>query len=254
MQITDKKYFDLYCQQIGHRIKSLINKFDFSDNTIDLGYSNQAAAVFSSNIEGNSIDLNSYMNYQLSKEKFKTTKEIEEIENLVKTYNFGQSNSLTETNFLEGHKICSETLLIKSKRGKYRTKKVAVFGPRGLIYLAIEPEFVPETMIFFQDIESLLKQHTSVAEAFYFASLVHLKFAHIHPFMDGNGRAARLLEKWFQSEKLGPQFLKIPSEKYYWDHRDEYYANINQGVNYYELNYDLCLPFLAMLPNCLRIK
>ena len=253
MQITDKKYFDQYYEQIGHRIQNLISKFDFSDHSIDLDYSTQASTVYSSNIEGNSIDLNSYMNYQLSKEKFKPIKEIDEIENLVAAYKLAQSSSLTEANFLACHKIFSETLLLKSKRGKYRSEQVAVFGQRGLVYLAIEPEFVPETMkTFFQDIESLLKQDTSVAEAFYFASLVHLKFAHIHPFMDGNGRAARLVEKWFLSEKIGKHLWKIPSEKYYWDHCDEYYANINLGVNYYELNYDLCLPFLAMLPNSLK--
>jgi Fic family protein len=33
--------------------------------------------------------------------------------------------------------------------------------------------------------------------------LIHLRLAQIHPFRDGNGRAARLIEKWFVAEKLG---------------------------------------------------
>ncbi|MBN1116921.1 MAG: Fic family protein [Bacteroidales bacterium] len=37
---------------------------------------------------------------------------------------------------------------------------------------------------------------------FYFASLIHLRFAHIHLFRDDNGRAARLIEKWFVAEIL----------------------------------------------------
>lgn len=98
----------------------------------------------------------------------------------------------------------------------------------------------------------LLADKLALAETFYFASMSHLIFAHIHPFTDGNGRAVRLLEKWFLAEKLGEQYWKIPSEKYYKDHQTEYYENINLGINYYELNHDKCIPFLMMLPNCFK--
>lgn len=58
MQITEKKYFSDYHKQIGHKIDSLIERFDFNAHAIDLGYATQAAAVYSSNIEGNTVDLN----------------------------------------------------------------------------------------------------------------------------------------------------------------------------------------------------
>ena len=255
MKITDKKYFLEYYDQIGHEIQSFIDNFNFSDLHVNLGYATQASAVYSSNIEGNSIDLNSFMNYKLSQEMFKPTKEIEEIENLITAYKFAQNNKLNESNFLECHKILSKTLLIKSKRGKYRIEKVGVFGETGLVYLAIEPELVQERMkIFFQNIDILLKRELSIEESFYFASIIHLIFVQIHPFRDGNGRAARLLEKWFLTEKLGAKFWKTPSEKYYKDNQEKYYANINLGVNYYELNYENCLPFLTMLPDCFKTK
>ena len=253
MEVIDKSYFPEYVRLIGSDIKRLVDDFDFSEKDIDLGYSTQAAAVFSSNIEGNTVDLNSFMNYQLSREKFKESKEIEEIENLIKAYQLAQNAPLNETNFLKCHEILSQTLLIKSKRGRYRTEKVGVYDPGGLVYLAIEPEYVSEKMaMLFERILVLLNEKIEIEETFYFASLIHLRFAHIHPFRDGNGRAARLLEKWFLAEKLGEKYWKIPAEKYYKDHRAEYYANINLGVNYYELNYDLCIPFLMMLPKCLE--
>ncbi|MCK4663481.1 MAG: Fic family protein [Bacteroidales bacterium] len=253
MDVIDKKYFKEYSTKIGKQIPRLIGQFDFSENMGGVDYLTKASAVYSSNIEGNSIDLNSYMNYELSKKKFKVGKEIEEIENLIKTYVFAQKNRLTEPNFLNCHKLLSETLLIKSKRGKYRVEQVGVFGKSGIAYLAIEPEFVKNEMKkLFNRIMSLLENVITEEEVFYFASMIHLRFVHIHPFRDGNGRAARLLEKWFIAEKLGKNFWKIPSEEYYKNNQEEYYKTINIGVNFYELNYDKCINFLIMLPNCLR--
>lgn len=253
MRITERKYLDTYIQIIGNKIPRLIQDFDFSENKRNFDYLTKSSAIYSSNIEGNSIDLNSYMNYELNKDKFKIGKEIEEIENLIEAYEFAQKNNLNEANLLTCHKIFSETLLIKSKRGKYRIEQVGVFGKSGLTYMAIEPEFVKQEMkTFFQDIEELISSSLSEIEVFYFASLIHLRFAHIHPFRDGNGRAARLLEKWFITEKLGRDYWKIPSEEYYKVNQARYYETINLGVNYYELNYDKCLGFLEMLPNCLK--
>ena len=253
MKITERKYLSQYSKIVGNKILKLIVDFDFSENRGGFDYLTKASAVYSSNIEGNSIDLNSFMNYELNKKKFKSGKEIAEIENLVKAYEFAQNNRLTEANLLECHKIFSETLLIKSKRGKYRIEQVGVFGKSGIAYLAVEPEFVANEMkVFFEDISRLVKSTLSDEEIFYFASLIHLKFAHIHPFRDGNGRAARLLEKWFLSENMGQDLWKIPSEEYYKKNQQKYYETINLGVNFYELNYDNCLGFLKMLPECLK--
>ena len=253
MNVTDKKYLNQYSELIGNQIQELISNFDFTENNGGFDYLTKSSAVYSSNIEGNSIDLNSFMNFELSKEKFKAGKEIVEIENLISAYNFAQNNPLSEKNLLKCHQILSKTLLIKSKRGKYRIEQVGVFGKSGLAYMAIEPELVTKEMnLFFHQISELTNTRITDEETFYFASLIHLRFVHIHPFRDGNGRAARLLEKWFLAEKLGHDFWKIPSEEYYKIHQQEYYDSINLGVNYYELNYDKCLAFLQMLPKCLN--
>jgi len=253
MRITERKYLDTYQKSIGIEIPTLIKDFDFSENRGGFEYLTKSSAVYSSNIEGNSIDLNSYMNYEMSKEKFKVGKEIEEIEDLIEAYEFAQNNKLNEKNFLNCHKIFSDTLLIRSKRGKYRIEQVGVFGKSGLAYMAIEPEFVEKEMkIFFLDLNELMKTELNEIEVFYFASLIHLRFAHIHPFRDGNGRAARLIEKWFIAEKLSRDFWKIPTEEYYKNNQSRYYETINLGVNFYELNYDKCFGFLEMLPNCLK--
>lgn len=253
MRITERKYLDAYIKSIGNNIPELIEDFEFSEHKGGFEYLTKSSAVYSSNIEGNNIDLNSYMNYEMNKDKFKAGKEIEEIENLIEAYEFAQNNMLNEKNLLNCHKIFSDTLLIRSKRGKYRTEQVGVFGKSGIAYMAVEPEFVEKEMKeFFQDLNELISSNLNEIETFYFASLIHLRFAHIHPFRDGNGRAARLIEKWFVSKKLGRDFWKIPSEEYYKNNQAKYYETINIGVNFYELNYNRCIGFLEMLPNCLR--
>lgn len=222
-----------------------------SSKELDFSYMIESSSVFSSNIEGNSLDLNSFMNARMKQKK---SKDAEEIENLISAYQYAQKNLLNEKNFLNTHTLSSKTLLIKSQRGKYRNDTVGVFGKEGLIYLAIEAEYVSEKMeILFEDITILLEEKLSSEEVFYYGSLIHLIFVHIHPFSDGNGRSARLLEKWFVASKLGSEFWKISSEQYYKENRAQYYKNINLGVNYYELDYSKCLPFLALLPMSLSL-
>lgn len=253
MRITERKYYDEYLESIGNEIPDLIRKFDFSENIGGFSFLTKSSAVYSSNIEGNSLDLNSYMNYEMNKDTFRSGKEAEEIENLIEAYEFAQNNHLNETNLLYCHKVFSDTFLIRSKRGKYRIEQVGVFGKSGLAYMAVEPEFVAQEMeIFFQDLNELIVSDLHETEVFYFASMIHLRFAHIHPFRDGNGRAARLLEKWFIAEKSGHEFWKIPSEEYYKNNQAQYYETMNLGVNFYSLNYDKCIRFLEMLPNCLK--
>lgn len=253
MRITERKYFDTYKDLIGKDIAKLITDFDFSKNREGFEYLTKSSAVYSSNIEGNNIDLNSYMNYEMNKDKFKVGKEIEEIEDLIEAYGFAQNNKLNEKNLLKCHKIFSDTFLIRSKSGKYRIEQVGVFGKTGLAYMAVEPEFVGKEMkMFFQDINELISSDLTKIEVFCHASLIHLRFAHIHPFRDGNGRAARLIEKWFVAEKLGRDFWEMPSEEFYKKNQAKYYETINLGVNFYELNYDKCIGFLEMLPKCLK--
>ena len=121
------------------------------------------------------------------------------------------------------------------------------------VYGAVEPEQLPQEFNkLFEDIGELLKRDLKYKEIFYYASMIHLWFVIIHPFGDGNGRSARLLEKWFLASKLGKVAWSINSEKYYWDNRAAYYQNVALGYNYYVLHWERCIPFLLMLPEALK--
>lgn len=215
-----------------------------------------AGAVASAQIEGSTLDLNSFF---ISKANNKNNKEVKEIEELLKAYQYAKRYSLSEKGLLKCHDIlaASFTNIAKSQKGKYRKTQVGIRSWQGLVYVAIEPENVPfATQQLFADIDTLLHQNLSLKQCLYYAAYIHFIFAKIHPFADGNGRAARLLEKWFLAEMLGAAVWGIPTEKYYYDNRKAYYDGLNVGINYYDTlqQRGKYLPFLTLLPKAVCYK
>ena len=220
----------------------------------DFEYYIVASSLFSSKIEGNSLDLNSFMNNRGQRNTAKT-KEFKEIEDLVDAYRFAADNDPVQSGCIKAHEMLSRNLLKKKEQGKYRKTQIGVFDNNTgrPVYMAVEPEYIEQEMArLFADITTLLGRKLSFKQAFYYASMVHLWIAMIHPFADGNGRMARLMEKWFLAAALGASAWSINTEKYYWDNRAGYYRNISLGFNYYALKWERCIPFLLMLPNAMK--
>ena len=106
---------------------------------------------------------------------------------------------------------------------------------------------------FFIELNILLIENLEIEDVFFYASLLHLVFVKIHPMNDGNGRLARLLEKWFIAQKLGAKAWYLQSEKMYYQNHQNYYENIRKlGLEYESLNYNNSLKFLLMLPKSLN--
>jgi Fic family protein len=232
-----------------NKIKVLGAKF----MNLDFYFSN--SAVYSSMIEGNRIDLDSYLKY--SQSGMNTSgKSFHEIEDLKKAYLFAKVQELSLNHFLECHSILAQTMIEDNNyRGAIRDKDVFVFSNGQKIYTGTTKENVKEEMDhFFKDIQSLLTHELSMEQIFYFASMLHLILVQIHPFADGNGRSARLLEKWFLAQKLGESAWYIQSEKMYQKRITSYHKNVHIGEDYKTINYGYSLPFLMMLPMALRVK
>jgi Fic family protein len=217
--------------------------------TTDFEFYMQNSATYSSNIEGNSIDIDTYLKNKRFNIKAKP-KEMAEIDDLIEAYAYAQANPLNLSRFLNSHALLSRHLLsLKSQRGRLRNQQVGIFSNGNIEYMAAEAADVKQEMDrLFHDVDHLMAMQLSLTEVFYFASALHLMFEKIHPFMDGNGRAGRLLEKWFLAEKLGPVAWAIRSEEHYAKHRPDYYRHIHIGFDYYSLKLDSILPFLLMLP------
>jgi len=255
LNILRHDLFDEYKNQLKIDIESAFVAIKKKSQTVeDFKFYLANSAVHSSNIEGNTVSFDTYLKASEFNLHLKT-KEIKEIEDLIAAYQYARENELTLENILKAHEILTTSILVKKERGKIRKVKVGVRSDGRLIYLAVEPEFVKQELVkLFADISILLKTKLTKTEVFYFAALIHLVFVNIHPFVDGNGRATRLIEKWFLAKKLGDNSWFITSEKNYWHNRPTYYKNLQLGVNYYEVKYEMSIPFLSMLPNSLIEK
>ena len=75
-------------------------------------------------------------------------------------------------------------------------------------------------------------------------------FSLIQIIWDGNGRTARLMEKWFLIEKIGQIATSVQLEKNYYNKIKNYYSNIKKlGLEYEDLDYSKSLDFLLMTVN-----
>ncbi len=206
------------------------------------------SSVYSSKIEGEDIDFDSYFKHKFMNIKFQAdyTKKADD---LYTTYDFIDANELNLENVIKAHSILSSNLLPKDQQGFIRTNPMFVLNSNDQIeYVAASPnEVAPELDKLFCDVKTLQGKKLNSFEAFYYASLIHLVFVKIHPFQDGNGRAARLIEKWFLLENLGEKANSIQLEKNYYNNLKNYYGNIKKlGLEYEELNYKKSLDFLLM--------
>jgi Fic family protein len=209
---------------------------------------NSVSSVYSSKIEGENIDFDSFYKHKFLNIKYKPdyTKKADD---LFSAYEFIYKHKLTFSNVQKAHSILSSNLLPKSQQGLIRNNPMYVINKDDRIeYVAAEPNIVKiELQKLFRDIEILINSKLDDFEAFYYAAFIHLVFVKIHPFQDGNGRTARLLEKWFLIKRLGDIATSVQLEKNYYKKLDSYYLNIKKlGIEYDKLNYSRALDFLLM--------
>ena len=254
LELLRPSFIDDYLKNQKITLVKHFNKI--KKNPTSFGYSIESSAVYSSMIEGNIIDFDTYLKYVYSGMNNKS-KSFTEIEDLKLAYLFAKSNPISLENFLESHKIITRTVLEDNKEyvGVIRNKDVYIFSNGQKIYTGTNPANVlSETQKLISDIVILVQRDLTISEVFYYAAYIHLMLAKIHPFADGNGRTARLLEKWFLAQKLGEKAWDIQSEKMYQNNLKKYYTRIQLGETYETLNFNLLVSFLLMLPISLRMK
>lgn len=110
--------------------------------------------------------------------------------------------------------------------GDYRKGPIYVVDGRGqVVYQGPPPEKVRDMMVEFV---KWANQRPAV-HPLVDAALVHLYFAHIHPFDDGNGRSARALSNLYL-EKNGYDFINLLSPSDYFEHHKAAYYQAIQSA------------------------
>jgi Fic family protein len=256
LSLIKSTWLDKYRQVQPISIQKHFNKLRSRQDQADAyGYALAQASVYSSMIEGNHIDLESYLRFSSTGLNTKS-KSFREIEDLRAAYQFARQHMLSRSTFLSAHELSTQTILEEDKyRGSLRNKPVYIYSGQERIYTGADVLILAEVFEqFFRDVDILLDRELSMTECFYFAAFIHLVFVKIHPFADGNGRSARLLEKWFLASRLGEMAWFIESEKLYQRRIRSYYKHLSIGDRYENVDYSLAMPFLKMLPMALTAK
>jgi len=251
-KLTDK-YFDTYTSMLDVDIDKALEQIKLQDWTAESFRFYTAVSVMSSSrIEGETLEIDSYLKHKLQNIEYLPNL-TEKPNDLYAAYEFARDNDLTLKNFFEAHRIATQHLLPESQRGAIRTSNMIIMDHQSqkVQYEATLASFVKKEFDgFWLELDSLIQQKLNTKQVFYYASLIHLVFVKIHPFNDGNGRTARLLEKWFLATLLGEKAWYVASENYYYKNLQVYYHNLSRvGLFYEELNYNKSIPFLLMLPN-----
>ncbi|GJH39973.1 hypothetical protein RCZ04_05230 [Capnocytophaga sp. HP1101] len=255
LHITNK-LFELYKEKMRVGLPLSFSKIEEIPLTEEsFQFYTAVSSIASSKIEGEELDIDSYLKHKLDGVAYQKSL-VEKPNDVFNAYTFAQDNRLTPTNLLKAHTIITKNLLGVHSQGKVRTSDMIIrdVAKGTVIYEACPKEEVEsEFNVFCKFLEQLIKRKLTVEETFFYASLLHLFLVKIHPFDDGNGCTARLLEKWFLAEKIGSTCWFIPSELNYWKQRETYYHNIALlGFFYEKLNYNNSIAFLLMLPNFLN--
>ena len=249
LKIVDISLLQAFKESVNYNIDNVLKKIKEEDTPVDyFQFYNSISSVYSSRIEGEEIDFDSFFKHKFMNVKYKPdyTKKADD---LVKAYEFAFDNELNLDNVLKSHSILTDNLLPKSHRGIIRNNPMFVLNSDDRIeYVASEPKIVKQELNkLFSDIEKLRIEKLSTSETLFFASFIHLAFVKIHPFQDGNGRTARLIEKWFLFDKLGDKAVSIGLEKNYYNYLSDYYGNIKKiSLEYDDLDYSKSLDFLQM--------
>ncbi len=131
------------------------------------------------------------------------------------------------------HAGVMDGLLPEHQTGRFRREPVVIREPRAndILFLPPDHQDVPALV---EELLTFIREQPDL-DPLLAAGLFHRQFVILHPFMDGNGRTARLATN-FLLNGLGLRLVTLFSfENYYNQNVSRYFQRVGAFGNYYEL-------------------
>lgn len=181
------------------------------------------SSLFSARIEGNPLEL-----ADVEVRDKKSQKKLE-VFNIMEAIRFidghVKKGDLKKDLLLQIHMLVLEDL--SSDAGHIRHEASAIFNQAGVVvYMPPPPSAISKLL------DNLLSYVNSDVEKFplVVAFIAHLIFEKIHPFLDGNGRAGRLLIAAVLKARGWDFTFTVPFEEYLDKNKDDYYFHLDKGL------------------------
>jgi len=195
-------------------------------------------SVYSStSIEGNPLPLTEVKKILKSRPEYirDTEKEVlnynealEELNNNLKGKPFDLSL------ILNIQKTITKDLVKKQHSGRLRKEPVVVNDPNARRVVYIPPDYQDAEKLL-RDLFLYIQRNANIVDPLILAGIFHKQFVVIHPFIDGNGRAARLGTKALLA-KIGLNTFNLFSfENYYNKNVTKYFKEVGVFGDYYEI-------------------
>ena len=172
-------------------------------------------------IEANSLSLDQVKSVIDGRLVIGPQKEIQEVKNAYKAYDeIGAFDPYSINDLKRMHGIM--TYLTVDESGSFRRGEEGVFDGDRCIFMAPPAYLVPSQM---EALFRWMQDARTTVHPLILSSVFHYEFVFIHPFVDGNGRMARL---WQTAILTGwnPIFQYLPIESRIHEFQDGYYAAI----------------------------
>ncbi|MFA6601506.1 MAG: Fic family protein [Candidatus Paceibacterota bacterium] len=208
--------------------------------TLEMERSARALSAYSStSIEGNPLPLT-----EVKKLLKHSPKNLRDTEKEVLNYNAtleyldritkSKKLDISLSFILTVQKMVTEGLIENHRSGKIRNEPVFVNDPRTrrTVYLPPETSDVPALL---DELIGFALANEGVLDPLIIAGIFHKQFVIIHPFVDGNGRTARLTSKSLLASMGLDTFNLFSFENYYNKNVSNYFQKVGLFGNYYEL-------------------
>jgi len=135
---------------------------------------------------------------------------------------------------LKIQKTITQDLIEKYRCGQLRKEPVFVNNPKLRQAVYLPPDYI-EVAVLMEELLAYVNKNENIIDSLILAGIFHKQFVIIHPFIDGNGRTARLSTKVLLAKMGLNTFNLFSFENYYNKNVSRYFQEVGLLGNYYEI-------------------